>query len=1415
MSARKYRWKRFWVPREGNIRLSNDGFLSDPETKWGGILNPDAVPFTEIDKYPCLILLGEPGIGKSTAIEDAFETIGAGIDSNKGRILKLNLNEYSSDARLAEDLFNCELVREWKTGDYNLHIFLDSYDECRLNIKSLAPMIMSGLRGWPVDRLHLRIACRTAVWPESLENGFKDLWGDSQVGIYELAPLRRVDVEEAAREEDIDPVSFLEEIDRVGAAPLTIKPVTLRFLLDSYRRNGKFPQGRRSLYLAGCRGLCEEVSASRRDAGLTGSLDAEQRLMLAARIAAVMIFSNRAAICIGAAQVEVRNTDITLQEMSGGYETIRGNRFEVHETLLREVLDTGLFTSRGPNCMGWAHQTYAEFLAAHYLVSRGASFPQTMNLITCPGDPEQKVVPQLHESVAWLAGMSAGIFGAVLSADPAVLVKSDVATADEADRRALLEALLESFAKGKLHDFRFSRKNYAKLAHTGIADQIHPFIVDGTMNLIARRAAIDIAHACRVVSLQDELLNISLDPMETLAIRDEAASAVADIADGATKSRMKPLAFEEIDADSEDQLKGHVLKALWPGHLTAKKLFAALSYPKHRNFMGSYRYFLGYELIPHLSQDDLPVAMKWIDENKLEKHDPLCPFVKLADAIMLKAWEHLESTGVLALFAKVAWSRMKNHDEIVGGDGAETLRQGLRADDAKRRRLIEAMFPLMSDVEHDPVLLVISSIALIQADETLWLLDRLSETKSDREQRILAKLLFHCVNWQKPEQVEPVLIAAQGNRILQETLAPLICAVERCSPQAVQLKEQHAKIQELERGHLERKDRRRKRLNPPPAKRVAHWLEACEAGAPDAWWRLNRDLTLEAETTEYDYGCMWETDITALPGWRAADRKTKSRIIKVAKRYLSEKEPDPAKWIGAKQWTESTLAEYRPFPLLRKEAPELFTTLPPEIWKKWAPAVFCYPQYFSDEGGPYRQEIFKMAYAQAPEEILKIVALTVGKEGKEGGCISIVERVEPFWDNRIADTVLETAKDNRLKAEAVADLLTVLLRNGSREAKSFAESLATISDQKEGNEREKGIAAGRVLMANADDAGWPALWPVVQREPGFGRDLLLSFAHTARREDGTFERKLTELELGELYVWLEKNFPRSEDPKHEGAHLVGPREALAWWRRSLPEYLVKRGTSEACEAIRNIMTALPELDWLRWTLLDAQDIARRASWTAPHPEHIRGLVEDKHRRLVQDGSQLLDVVLESLLRYQDELHSETLEVDSLWNEYPAEKKAGKRCRPKDERKLSNHVKKYLERDLKHKGIIVNREVEIHHGEQTDIHVEAIAPTSNGDSYDRLRVIIEVKGCWNKALDVDMENQLVGRYLKNNPDCRHGVYLIGWFNCDKWDSEDYRKAEAKKQGEDITVAREKFDTQATSLSQGNLQVKAFVVDTSWA
>src|SRR5258708_38082108 len=116
--------------------------------------------------------------------------------------------------------------------------------------------------------------------------------------------------------------------------------------------------------------------------------------------------------------------------------------------------------------MGWCGERYAECLAAWYPVQQQRSLQQRKSLIGDPDDPEEKLVPQLHECAAWLAGMMPDVFRTIVQCDPQVLLRSDVATADVDDRARLVSSLLRSYDDEKLLDRDLDvRRLYYKLKY--------------------------------------------------------------------------------------------------------------------------------------------------------------------------------------------------------------------------------------------------------------------------------------------------------------------------------------------------------------------------------------------------------------------------------------------------------------------------------------------------------------------------------------------------------------------------------------------------------------------------------------------------------------------------------------------------------------------------------------------------------------------------------------------------------------------------------------------------------------------------------------------------------------------------------------------------------------------------------------
>lgn len=299
-----------------------------------------------------------------------------------------------------------------------------------------------------------------------------------------------------------------------------------------------------------------------------------------------------------------------VRTLAGGTESVGEDEFRVGEDAVREALGTGLFSARGPDRLGWAHQTYAEFLAARYLVQKGVEPGKAMSLLVHPGDEEGRLVPQLHEAAAWLAGMSPEVFRRLTDADPEVLQRSDAASTDAEDRAALVETLLKLYDEERLLDGGWApRLRYERLEHPGLAEQLRPYIVGRSKSLSARRVALDIDEACGLQALQDDAAEVALDPNEEPLVRKEAAHLVAVVGDGPTRARLLPLALGTAGDDPQDDLKGNALRTLWPEHVGAEELFGMLTPSKNPNYMGAYGAFLTYDLADRLRTGDLPAAL--------------------------------------------------------------------------------------------------------------------------------------------------------------------------------------------------------------------------------------------------------------------------------------------------------------------------------------------------------------------------------------------------------------------------------------------------------------------------------------------------------------------------------------------------------------------------------------------------------------------------------------------------------------------------------------------------------------------------------------------------------------------------------------------------------------------------------------
>lgn len=1377
----QFPWKRFWCRREASYSLADRGFLVDPEGKHGTILNPELTTLDQLQTVSCLALLGEPGIGKSWSLSadvDAF------LKENPNlKVIRFDLRSFGSEDRLYRALFEHPEFLRWANGDNELHVYLDSFDECLLRIDTVAALLADELPKYPLQRLKLRIACRTAAWPPILERALSAGYGEDHFAATELVPLRRADVLEAATQTGIaNPATFLERIDQLELAPLASKSITLNFLLETFQREGDLPTDLISLYEKGCLILCEEQNESRRAARRTGILGAAAKLEVAARIAAVTQLGNHFAVWTGTEAAGIPPEDVSIAKLIGGTETA-AQTMDVSHEMIEDTLDTGLFSSRGEERLGWSHQTLAEYLAARYCLTHKLSIEQLRSLVFHPR--RTRVIPQVREVASWLALQNNELFLEIAEKDPEVLLGSAAPSLSDVQRSVLTDAFLRSCDQSEiLHVHRNLAVRH--LAHPTLAAQLEPVLRDTNRSIATRFFATQVARACSVAGLGDALLNIALSDEETHDLRGAAAYAVADLGSEAERERMRPLLMTTREIDANDQLRGAALSAIYPAGKYDDAMWDYLEHPRTSLFFGAYNNFLSYSVVPKLNAQNLSAALRWCQQQPIED---IGPIVELEGDIFALAVEQIESPEIAKSLAEATFLRCKAYRGFPERrhskeKGAEEV---LRGDEVRRRAFLTAFVPLLNGENTNALVHLLS---LLNLNDLGWFIERISTGVSPNpiaESQIVCRLA--CC-WEA-ETLTMVWNACQENAVIAAECKGLF--------EPVPLDSEMAQWERQSREDLLKKNNIQQA--PAMAPRVESSLVKSESGNADEWLRLISEMSVEEGGTRYQE-MRWMKPLE-LPGWLEASEETQPRIVAAAKRYLTETTFPELDSTPSNQIRNGASAGINALWLIQATGPEFLQGQPPEFWMRWIPS-FTEDGRAGEDKVPMIEEVFRLAARSAPDAMnQRLLTLVEFQNASEQKLFFHSALFDLAWSESLGQLLLQRLQQNDLAVSIQGSLLSKLLLNEVAGVRTWTEDI--IRNQ---HETERGMRFSQVLLGAGEEKAWHVLWPIIQGDANYGRELLEGFSY-GRPDRTSFGTGFTELELEEFYGWMVEQYPPTNDRMASGA--MGPADTIRFLRDGVLEVLKKRGTFEACDAIAHIELRFPQYKWMRFHFDEAEVLACAVTWEPPSSEVILAMGADRSKRFVESNEQLLTVIFESLNRLQAELHGELASVGDLWNNHEKE------WWPKQEEDISDYIARFLRKDLSERGVVLNREVQIRRGrrgempgQSTDIHVDAFSSERATEShYGPVNLIIEVKGTWNDGLMTDMEGQLRDRYLRNSS-CRTGLYVAAHFTAESWRAIDSRRAKSDRWN--VDDVRTYLAEQAEALS-GSVTIRAFVLDAS--
>lgn len=509
--------ERFWYKIDESFEL-HGAFLADPTHKHSQYFSSRAMKLDDVRHEPLLILLGEPGIGKSVEIERA------GNESLDVPAVVVKLEEFSSDISLEKHLESHSDIQNWVSGDYVLELFFDSFDECR--IQSREHVLPRIIRTLPVDRLRIRLGCRNGAYSSSVGTRIADDLSSATGSkvtptTLKLAPLRLIDVTRIAKAAGIDHEKFLEELDRLGVGFLASIPTTLYLLIGGYLRDGKLGDKIVDVYRRGIHSLLEEHSEDRDN---RAKVDLEQRIRVAERAAAVAVLSARIHFWTDSDTTVPDSEFVSLSSLTG--DSVKGAA-SVRRQLVLDTLSSGVFKPHGHQSVEWSHWTFAEFLCSEYLCK---NIPNVQGVASVLIEPtSQRVYPQLKETAAWVASMRPEFARMLLATDPLTLLSSDVANEDTTFKKDLTLGYLSAIEKGIVTRDIGMHYLLGRLNVPDLSDLLKPIISDRGRKSDVRAEAIDIAESCSLIELSQILANIALETADEYYVRTHAAHAVAKI----------------------------------------------------------------------------------------------------------------------------------------------------------------------------------------------------------------------------------------------------------------------------------------------------------------------------------------------------------------------------------------------------------------------------------------------------------------------------------------------------------------------------------------------------------------------------------------------------------------------------------------------------------------------------------------------------------------------------------------------------------------------------------------------------------------------------------------------------------------------------------------------------------------------
>ncbi len=630
------------------------------------------------------VLLGEPGMGKSTEFESAIDGFDGRHCISARRFIRANFGRHP----------------EWRTKT----IFIDGLDEMRVgggDPRAVLDKIIYGMETLGIPKF--RLSCRSANWLGAGDrNELNSLLGPDKIPVLQLDPLNYEDIREIVSQREQDANTFIQQAHEYGMDALLGNPQLLDFLITSVKAKG-WPDSQLKMLENACRELVRERNDEHRDARSSSSLQPREAILTAAgKLCACMLIANRT----GWAGNDTDDSEIlSIRDLEGD------QGFPI-----QAAFDSRIFEG-SPSSKVPIHRLIAEFLGARYLhkkIQRGLSVRRTLALLM---EQNGILLPDLRGLAAWLAAFNEQARAILIQIAPITVAFHGDASGFSSIERSKLLAKLEQ----QIHlssDWPSAAALRALTGNEGI-----PIIQDLTNSHERSKNRQTLVYlllrGCSQMYLDtsmsdwtndhESLLNIVRDHSWQSSVRCEALGALSRISHQIPQcSTLLRDLLEDVQekriSDEEHDLRGTLFHLTYPDRLRPAEIWDYLVAGPVTAYLGGYRNFFT-SLVDRSNKSQIKELLDSLC-NRAPEAIPKLEDQKLADVVIRLLARGLELFGdAFSIPALYRWFTLVEFDYATSQlKAVHTLRpsfsQNDEADSAIRNWLNERESVQYSLIEH-------------------------------------------------------------------------------------------------------------------------------------------------------------------------------------------------------------------------------------------------------------------------------------------------------------------------------------------------------------------------------------------------------------------------------------------------------------------------------------------------------------------------------------------------------------------------------------------------------------------------------------------------------------------------------------------------------------------------------------------